>query len=611
MTARRSGTAADRARPLSFTRRLALLACVATGFSVAELGWIWSVSRPALLILVWTVLPTLVPPLGLAGAGWLLGRSKRPRLRGLGHRLTTLAMPAGWALLPAAAATAALPSLPDPLLDLATLIASCVALAVLASRWPRLCLAYPLLALALLPLRVERSPPLAAPPGARATGPDLVLITLDTLRADHVGAIGGYDRDVATPNLDALGASGAIFTQGVAEVPLTFPSHASMLTGRHSHESGATRNGQGLGDEVRTVAQELRDAGFETAAFVSSGIIRGSTGLGQGFVHYDDCMSHWSMALRATLPAALARTDLVRGRSFTRPGDRTLARALRWLEDADQPFFLWVHLYDPHAPYRPPPQFELLYDPNEPGIPGAPGENRRRASHLHPMLFDFLPRDLRPAIARYAGEVTWTDQLVGQLLQDIPESANVVLAADHGESLTEHGYLLNHGADLHEPSLAVPIMVRAPSVVQAGQVTDRPTSLQRIGPTLLDLAGLEPGAPTLLDQLQAQDSPPTPIVSYAPGQQARQSFDLRRTSKVALRLGTLKWIVDEHGEVEHYDLAMDPDELVDLAQDHPDTERMLAWGQQMLVTIEEAQDQVVSNADAETAEMLRQLGYVE
>ena len=193
----------------------------------------------------------------------------------------------------------------------------------------------------------------------------IALITLDTFRADHLGAVAPYDHPAApaslTPNLDALAARGRLHRQGVAEVPLTLPSHAGMLTGSSALDLGLTANHHVLPADARTAAQDLSDAGWRTGAFVSSAVLRDSAGLSRGFDRYDDRLS-W----RSFLPDAPTERD----------GADTVDRALGWLDDASGPTFLWVHLYDPHFPYAPPPPFDQIVDPTPEDAPGNEVEVR-------------------------------------------------------------------------------------------------------------------------------------------------------------------------------------------------------------------------------------------
>jgi len=422
--------------------------------------------------------------------------------------------------------------------------------------------------------------------------PVIALITLDTFRADHLGAIGTYERPgdppSATPNLDALAARGRLFRQGVAEVPLTLPSHAGMLTGRSALELGLTANHHVLPPDARTAPQALSDAGWRTGAFVSSAVLRESAGLGRGFDRYDD-----SLGWRSWLPDPPHERD----------GGDTVDRALGWLDGASGPTFLWVHLYDPHFPYAPPPPFDGTFDPTAGDARGNEVEVRESLRSARRRLLAFVPRDLRRVVAAYGGEIAWADHQVGRLLDALPEGATVVVAADHGESLTEHGYLLNHGVMLYQPSLHVPIIVAGPAVAPA--VSDAPAPLQRVGPTLRALAGLPPGGETLMD------APPEVIESFSTPRHARRALAKESAWLVSWREGSEKWIVGSDGGVERYELAVDPGELMDTAPEHPSLEDARARGEAMITRVRAADRSASVDPDGGVREALEALGYVE
>ena len=237
--------------------------------------------------------------------------------------------------------------------------------------------------------------------------PAILLITIDTLRADRVGAYGF--RTVPTPALDNLAAQGTRFTAAYATVPLTLPAHVSMLSGRLPVEhSVRTNDGYRVADEVPMVAEALRAAGYRTAAFVGSAVLRRETGIARGFDIFDDNV----------------------GPGGARRAADVVAAASTWLDSAgSHPFFLWVHLFDPHLPYDPPEPFASRFQ-------GRP----------------------------YDGEVAYTDGAVGQLLTRLDAAGlatrtHVIAAADHGEGLGDHGEC-SHGVLLYDTTVLVPLLVR-------------------------------------------------------------------------------------------------------------------------------------------------------
>ncbi len=441
----------------------------------------------------------------------------------------------------------------------------------------------------------------------------VLLVTLDTFRADHLGCIGGYWRQVETPNLDALAREGVLFTRGVAPVPLTLPAHAAVLTGEAPFQDGLLRNGQILPRSMGSVAQVFQASGFRTAAFVSASVLKGRTGLERGFDHYDDRMGLWDDLAGNGTGNCLLRLDLGLKRPASRRGDTTVERALRWLKAQDGSVFLWVHLYDPHWPYQPPAPYDNMYawdDPSAPGNPQVVEEAREKARQtgFRQAELSLTTRDTRPQIASYAGEITWTDLLVGRLVEGLSPRARIVLVADHGESLDEHGYLLNHGSRLYEPSTRVPVILRAPGILPAGLVVEQPVSTTNVAGTLLLLGELEDPS---RKPLQWTDAPwDREIVSYAPPQQSRVVLGAGRRHRVAFRRGSTKWIVDSNGGTECYRLDSDPGELNDISSTMPrQAAQERRRGVELIRSFRAAHR--AQESDPSLDDALRSLGYLE
>jgi choline-sulfatase len=272
-----------------------------------------------------------------------------------------------------------------------------------------------------------------APAGTTAR-PSILLVTLDTTRADAIGpdAVG-----ITTPAFNALAARGRRFRQAYAPVPETLPSHVSMLTGLYPAGHGIHENGRYLGPNQPVLAERLQHAGYRTAAFVSSFILARRFGLARGFDVYDDQQ-----------PA---------GRSERTARETTDAVLAQFAPASPKPFFLWVHYFDPHYPYEPPEPFRHQF-------PGKP----------------------------YLGEVASMDAQLGRLLQAFeqrsPGPVAIVLVGDHGEGLGEHGETL-HGNLLYQSTMHVPLVIMGPGV--APGTSDEPVSTRRVFHTILDWAGLE------------------------------------------------------------------------------------------------------------------------
>ncbi len=360
--------------------------------------------------------------------------------------------------------------------------------------------------------------------GAGGGGPrlNLLLVTLDTVRADHLGCYGGASAE--TPTLDGLAREGVRFAHAASPVPLTLPAHTSILTGLLPARHGVRNNGgAGLAAGFPTLATRLAAAGYRTGAFVSAFVLDHRFGLQAGFATYDDEV----------------RRDPNAGwvLEAQRPGDQTVDRALAWLDSqpaGDQhPFFLWVHLYDVHAPYNAPPPY--------------------RQRHAE-----------RP----YDGALAFDDAQLGRLLAGIDRrggraSTLVAVAADHGESLGEHGEA-THGLLLYEGDLAVPLLLRGPGL--APGVVATPVGLIDLAPTLAGLLGLGSGwsaaaidGRDLSAGLRGRREPP-PTDLYA---ETRYPEIFGWQPLAALRRRDLKYIAAQRPEL--YDLTRDPREQANLA----------------------------------------------
>jgi arylsulfatase A-like enzyme len=388
-----------------------------------------------------------------------------------------------------------------------------------------------LLALALACARTEPDP-----------RPNVVLVTIDTLRADRASLM---------PTLQELGREGTVFEQAVTVSPITEASHLAMLTGVPPHVSGVVANGTAIGERPTIVSRVLQDRRYRTAGFVSGYPLRGAFGWGQGMDHFDDDFG-------------------VGGRE--RRGDRTVDRALEWLEGATQPFYLWVHLYDPHGPYEAPGR------PADPPTDGPP--------LTLPEYWPAADRAITSAswiTAAYDGEVRFADEQLARLVAGLDLDRTILaVVSDHGENLDEHDAIFDHGDDLFDASLRVPWVLRGPGVPE-GRIACQVSTLG-VGPALLALASGSWAGPEC-----------TPVVATTPGER----FTDRPAMLHALRASGRKVVVGR--ETACFDLAADPGETAPLAGGCRALEVALA-------RILEGQAPAIAAAGDET---LRALGYVE
>ncbi|MEM6453639.1 MAG: sulfatase [Acidobacteriota bacterium] len=318
----------------------------------------------------------------------------------------------------------------------------------------------------------------------------VVLITIDTLRADHLGSYGyGVGTD---PFLTRFAAEGTRFAHAFAPASSTAPSHTSMLTGLYPsfHTVGPWNGHHPLDAGTVTLAEHLADAGFRTGAVVSNPVLSKRLGLDQGFAHYDDALE---------------------GRERNRPmgerrADRAVDLALDWLdEDAAQPFFLWLHIQDPHGPYTPPDDGPVPANLAR-GTPDPDGDGARVLERgLDESGDGAIPRyqyieslitvdDYR---RRYDREIAFVDRALARFVAGLrahPRGADAVVAltADHGEAFGEDGFWFAHSQSVGLDQVAVPLVLHAPDVIAAGRVVMRPVSNLAVFATLLDAAGVLP-----------------------------------------------------------------------------------------------------------------------
>ncbi len=314
--------------------------------------------------------------------------------------------------------------------------------------------------------------------------PNIVIIAIDTLRADHLGCY-GYSRRTS-PNIDRLASDGVVFENCYSVASWTLPAFMSMFTGLMPAAHGCTRVDSRLPQPIPTLAARLRDSGYYCAAVVSGPFLSGKHGFSRGFDTYDD----YTVLLGAGLspaeddarPGLDPPSEAVTGASVTREAKLLLDLAKR----SGKPFFIFVHYFDPHVSYIPPQPYGSRFDPGYEGTIDGTGVPTRR--------YDPPPkRDLEHLIALYDGEIAYTDRQVGDLLDRLeevcePSNTLTILVSDHGEAFGEHGMLL-HGNSAYREEVFVPMIWRWPSVLPSGHRIKAPVSNLDITKSLKELIG--------------------------------------------------------------------------------------------------------------------------
>lgn len=395
----------------------------------------------------------------------------------------------------------------------------------------------------------------------RTADRNVLVISIDTLRGDALGSYGGR---AATPRLDALAASGARFTFAHAHAVVTLPSHTSLFTGLYPYQHGVRdNNGYRVRAGQATLATRLKALGFATGAFVGAFPLDQRFGLNQGFDVYDDRLPEAGPSVDFALPE--------------RRADQVVSAATTWIGQQQTPWFSWVHVFDPHAPYRPPAPFDTQY-----------------------------------AADPYAGEVAWTDAALAPLLDHLRTLSRptlVIVTADHGESLGEHGEL-THGIFAYDATLRVPLIIAevmpsAAATSTKGRVITSPVRHVDVVPTVLDVVG----AP--LDSTLSGTSL-LDVIATGRGE-TRPSYFESMTANLSRGWAPLRGVLVDRDKyidlpiVERYDLSTDPGELRNIATaDTTRTEMLL----NTLRTFDTATPAQPGEESSAVRERLRALGYI-
>ncbi|MCX6569016.1 MAG: sulfatase-like hydrolase/transferase [Candidatus Aminicenantes bacterium] len=401
--------------------------------------------------------------------------------------------------------------------------------------------------------------------------PNVILVTMDTTRADHLPAY-GYS-GVETPVLDSLARRGVVFEQAATAAPLTLPSHSTIMTGMYPTYHGVRVNGNtALSDEQTTLAEVLASRGYRTGAFIGAFVLDGRWGLKQGFEYYDD-----KFDLKKYKHLDLGEVQ--------RPGNEVTDSALAWLEGQKAgPFFAWIHLYDPHVPYAPPEPFASTYGPRGPA-------------------------------GLYDGEIAFMDTQIGRVTawleaNGLAGKTLIVLVGDHGESLGDHGEG-THGYFIYDCVLHVPLLIATPFAGLQGKRVPSQVSTADIFPTILDLVNVPSPAKAQGRSLVPRMFEPgrkDGVPGY--GESMAPNLQFGWSALHALRTERYKYI--EAPRAELYDLARDANEQVNVLAQFPAVAREMKGELQKLMaeTSVGAPTPQAANLDKDTMERLSALGYV-
>jgi len=432
---------------------------------------------------------------------------------------------------------------------------------------------------------------------------NVLLISIDSLRADHLGVY-GYGRDTS-PVVDALARGGVRFSETLSPTSWTLPAHVTLLTGRTQENHRTIRPEDHIGDSETLLAEIFSRHGFETAGLYSGPFLDRSFGFDRGFDRYVSCMSKLT-----SIQKGFSRLNSSH-RDTTNP---CLAEKFaEWLHSrGDKPFFALVHMWDVHYDYLPPAEYRKIFDT------GYTGELTGRRIAFEGFPLDASPRDVAFLKSLYDGELRYTDATIGHMLELLHERALlrdtlVVVTADHGEEFLEHGGK-GHKRTLYDEVIHVPLIFNGPGV-PAGKVIDAPVSLADVAPTILRMTGLPvPGNVDGHDlsprfRSQAAASPPVFGALYLPSKNDRDTYVPRITMA---RTNDRKLLYDYETKTwEEYDLTRDPGEKHPLPPDDAlrgELSQFLAKAEGSLQTRQAATQDPVP---AQVEERLRALGYIE
>ena len=394
----------------------------------------------------------------------------------------------------------------------------------------------------------------------------VVLVSIDTLRADHLGCY-GYDR-IETPNIDRLASESVVFENAATAVPLTMPSHSSLFTGRSPLRHGVIDNlGFYLNEDEQTLAEVLRASGYRTGGFVGAFVLDSTWGVAQGFDEYFD---------------EFGTSSGVRGiESSQRPGNEVLEPALAWIRELrEEPFFAFIHFFDPHTPYAAPPAYRDKYGDDD--------------------------------VGRYDGEIAFVDSLVGKLLaaldeMNLSDDTLVVLWGDHGESLRDHAEE-THGFFIYDATIRIPLIIHQPGGLSGARVRAQVRSID-VMPTILDLLGIDVPSGVegvSLHPLLEHPGEDLGLVAYMESQYARLHFHWAPLR--GLRTDRYKFI--EAPRPELYDLDSDPAETHNLTSERAATVDQLSRHLAALSENRPSVEPSYDSSDPETEARLRALGYI-
>jgi arylsulfatase A-like enzyme len=383
---------------------------------------------------------------------------------------------------------------------------------------------------------------------------NVVIITVDTLRSDHLGCY-GYHRPTS-PRIDRFAEAGALFENVVCQSSQTLPSHASIFLGTNPRTHLTISHESVVGSGQTTLAEMLKNEGYVTGAFISSHALDSRYGLDQGFDTY------WEVHKEATIP----QRQMLKANER----DATTGGVLEWLElHADSRFFLWVHWFHPHRPYEPPPRYLETFAG---GYQGTATSDPEFIMKVWREEIELGPEDIAYLSGSYDGEVAFSDAQIGRLLDalssmDLMENTIIIVTADHGELLYEHERYFGHDIALYDECIMIPLVMHVPGLVPASRRIGEMVQSLDILPTVLDLLGIKcpshAEGKSLMPLLDGSGEP-TAEAAFSETYPFPEKCEPRHSVRTADSKLIWKEVRQAPLIKEYYDLAADPGESENL-----------------------------------------------
>ncbi len=450
----------------------------------------------------------------------------------------------------------------------------------------------------------------------------VILITLDTLRADHLGVY-GYGRETS-PNIDRFAKDGVLWENAIVQVPLTRPSHFSILSGRYPSSHGLLDNFSATPENVPLLSNILGVNGYETAAFVSAAVLNSSFNTKLGFQVYSDRIENVVFDNSFLLVFSLRKIEVISRIKAENSASETNKKVFTWLKENEKgPFFMWVHYFDPHTPYSPDPSFRKMFTDSDYDIQKYYSyewekenyDSVQKKVHIDEKITHY-------AVALYDAEIRTLDNELGSLFNQLKElklyeRSLIILTADHGESF-DHGYYFDHGDRLYEGLIRVPLIIKFPKEKWQGKTIETQVKSIDIAPTIIEYLSLKHSekmdGKSMISQASNNDNNLPVETSYAYSQTPYQGFFYYKAKELqSIRSNKWKYIYDVRtGAPELYDINSDPGEQNNFASSRPDI--LKEFNSELLnftnsINKDNGRSKTIE-IDSTTKDQLKSLGYI-